>query len=190
MRRGLMARLWAVLLLAPMIGGCAMQLVQPYDAKLVSGAEAFYKKAATMVQEGRAASPGSDPSAHPAHFSRFESRYDKLVIESEALILRAAAAELGERGADLHERIEQAIEGLLPGPCQALAAELGPGSLTVKNFVDLKCLVLEWRRQHADPTLTRASGILKQANWEARKRVLFQAVLSIQQAEGFKKGGS
>ncbi|MEW7977652.1 MAG: hypothetical protein AB2814_09520 [Candidatus Sedimenticola endophacoides] len=118
-----MARLWAVLLLAPMIGGCAMQLVQPYDAKLVSGAEAFYKKAATMVQEGRAASPGSDaeraaiadPSAHPAHFSRFESRYDKLVIESEALILRAAAAELGERGADRAGH-RGAVAGAVSGP--------------------------------------------------------------------------
>ena len=47
--------------------------------------------------------------------------------------------------------------------------------------------MLNWKEQHSDIQLTRNTQILKKANWEGRKLIVFNAILAIQKAEGFKK---
>lgn len=187
----------AAITLALLLAACTVKLVQSYDEKLVNDTEAFYKKAALMIAEGKAASPLKnkqrsaidDPAAHPGHFSRFESKYDALLVDSEALILRgrASSAEIDGAGAAIQEKISKLIEDELPSSCPALRDEIGTVSLTVANYVDLKCLILTWRERHNDDGFTQSKRILKRANWEARKLHLFNTILVIQEAEGFKK---
>lgn len=179
------------------VTACTTRLVQPYNEKLLNDTEAFYKKAATMIEEGKAVSPKTDeeraainkPSEHPAHISAFDPKYDVLIVDSEALILRAMSGsqEIGTTGKAIQNKINELIEASLPSQCPELQAELGKVSLTVGNFVDLKCLILKWRADHGDGKLTKGTGILKKANWEGRKVVLFDTILAIQMAEGFKK---
>ena len=182
------------------LAACSVKLVQPYDEKLLNDTEAFYKKAALMISEGIAVSPRkneqraaiAEPTAHPGHFSKFEAQYDSLLVDSDALILRgmAGSAAIDGAGAAIQEKISELIEDKLPSSCPALKDEIGSVSLTVANYVDLKCLILRWRGQHngeINPELTQGKFILKSANWEGRKLNLFYAVLAIQEAEGFKK---
>ncbi len=186
-------------LLFSFISGCSVKLVQPYDEKLVTDTEAFYKKAAGIIEHGRAVSPKtnearkaiSEPSKHPGHFSQFESKYNDMLIDSEALIMRAMVGsnEIDRTGQKLQAKLDELIETNIPSVCEGLAEEFGKTSLTVKNYVDLKCIVSKWKEQHADPRLTRNTMILKKANWEGRKRSIFNAVLAIQKAEAFKRKG-
>jgi hypothetical protein len=179
------------------ITGCTTRLVEPYNEKLLNDTEAFYKKAATMIEEGRTASPGTDeqrdaissPARHPANVSAFESKYSALVVDSETLILGAMAGdkEISSAGTVIQGKINELIEETLPTRCPELRNELGKAGLTAANLVDLKCLILTWRGEHGDKTLTRGTGILKKANWEGRKLVLFNTILAIQKAESFKK---
>lgn len=177
--------------------GCTTVLVSPYDEKLVTDTEAFYKRAAGIIEEGRAASPLKDsdrdaiinPSTHDAHFTKFESKYNALITDTEALILRAMASDnkIGSTGQALQAKVSELIENSIASKCQELSAEFSNTSLTAKNYVDLKCIVLGWKEQHTDQRLTRNTNILKKANWEGRKLLVFNAVLAIQKAEGFKK---
>lgn len=186
-----------VLAVIQILSGCTTVLVSPYDEKLVTDTEAFYKKAAGMIEEGRSGSPLTDsersavvnPATHKGHFSKFESKYNSLIIDAEALMLRAIASDskISAEGRMLQSKISGWIEGTLPSECQELSAEFANTSLTAKNYVDLKCIVLQWKSQHSDPLLTRNTLILKKANWEARKLLIFNSVLAIQKAEGFKK---
>lgn len=180
-----------------LLTACTVKLVQPYDEKLLNDTEAFYKKAATTIEEGRSASPRTDdernkiiePTKHPAHISAFESKYDALIVDSDALILRAIAGSqsIDSVGEAVQTKINELIEAKLPTLCPELKENLGKVSLTAMNFVDLKCLVLKWRKDHADKELTEGTGILKKANWEGRQVVLFETVLAIEKAERFKK---
>jgi hypothetical protein len=180
-----------------LIPGCTTRLVQPYNEKLLNDTEAFYKKAATMIEEGRAASPKTDeqrdaisiPARHPANVSAFEPKYNALVVDSETLILGAMTGDkqISSAGKAIQGKINELIEETVPTQCPELRAEVGKAGLTAANFVDLKCLILKWRAEHGNETLTRGTGILKKANWEGRKVVLFNTILAIQTAESFKK---
>jgi hypothetical protein len=179
------------------VSGCTTVLVSPYDEKLVTDTETFYKKAAEMIELGRDVSPLKDEdrgkivntSSHNGHFSKFESKYNGLIIDTEALILRAMASDnkIGSTGQALQSKINDLIEASLPSKCQDLSAEFSKTSLTAKNYVDLKCIVLNWKNQHSDTKITQDTKILKKSNWEGRKLVIFNAVLAIQKAEGFKR---
>lgn len=191
-RRVLLAAVCLVLSVA----GCASTLVQPYDETLFNDTGAFFKKAAAVVDEGKKLSPKTDddraaielPATHAAHYSAFESKYDGLIIDVEAMILRAMSKSGAINGAGraMQGKITELIDAALPTNCVELQAEFANVSLTVGNYVDLKCLIVRWRAQHQDARLTRDTQILKRANWEARKSVLFQTILAIQKAEAFK----
>ena len=182
------------------VSGCTTTLVTPYDESLVTGTEAFYKKAAGLIEEARVVSPKTDaersaiqnPASHKGHFSKYESKYNDLIVDTEVLILRAMAgdSEIDAKGKELQAKISQLIdETVTSEQCKQIHAAIGETSLTAKNFVDLKCLVTQWKLQHADSAFTKTTLILKKANWEARKQHLFNAILAIQKAEGFKNKG-
>ena len=185
-----------LLLLIGSLAGCMPRLVQPHDEALVTATEALYAEAAEMIDDGIAASPRTDaerdafrPSTRSdGHYSRYEPRYDKLIRASDLMILRAMAGSDGvdRLGQTLQAKIEAAIDNAVPSVCAELTDsfnELGATSLTVRNQVDLKCLLTRWKEQHADPALTRNSLILKRANWETRRASLFRVVLAIQRAQ-------
>lgn len=187
---------FCVLLLAFCLSGCMPRLVQPYDQTLVTGTEALYAEASAMIDEGVAVSPRSDaerdairsPAKSDGHLGAFSTRYDALIRASDLMILRAMAGseEIDALGQKLQAKIEEAIENAVPSVCAELSAqfdELGAASLTVRNQVDLKCLLTRWKEQHADPEFTRKTLILKRANWEARRASLFRIVLAIQRAQ-------
>lgn len=189
--------------------GCSTTLVQPYDEKLLIDTEAIFKKASAMIDDGTAKSPKTDnaraaiktmaaaPNAlqklseHPAHASKFATRYNELATDSDALILRALSKsqEVGATGNKLQEKIERLIQESIPTVCPELDAEFGSltSSLTVKNYIDLKCILVKWKSQHSDVKLTDSTEILKQSNWELRRSTLFSAILAIQRAETAKK---
>lgn len=183
-------------------GGCATTLVQAYDDKLFTDTEALFKKAATMIDDGLAKSPRTDAdraailaqgqaAAHPAHALKFEARYNELATDSDALILRALvkSQEVGALGEKLQRKIGTLIEESIPSACPEADAEFKSmtSSLTVANYLDLKCLFVTWKARHSDSKLTESTGILKRVNWELRKSTLFAAVLAIQKAEAAKK---
>lgn len=181
-----------------LLAGCPITLVQPYDEKLFTDTETFYKEAAGMIDEGMSVSPRTDderlaikqPEKSPAHFTAFAPKYHALLNESDALLMRAIAGsgKLDTTGLRINEKIGELIGNQLPSTCEELDREFqNSPSLTVKNYVDLKCFLVRWRAQHQDPKLTQETLILKKANWEGRKIVMFNAVVAIQKAEGFKK---
>lgn len=196
-RQPQLARSLAAIIIALSSTACTVTLVQPYDQKLFDDTETFYKKAATLVQEGEMLSPRTDaerknikePLKHPAHLSAFAPKYDALIIDSDALILRAMAnsATIYIAGNKIQQKLEKLIVDPLPSQCSELEEEFKNTSLTVKNYVDLKCVLVRWRAQHGDEKLTDNFMMLKKANWEARKPVMFNLILAIQKAEGFKK---
>ncbi|MBL7186553.1 MAG: hypothetical protein ISS70_09515 [Phycisphaerae bacterium] len=179
------------------LSSCATELVAPYDEGLVTGTEAFYKKAAGIIDEGIRVSPRTDqereriqdPNNHDAHFSRFEPKYSDLLVDSEALVLRAITGsyEIDKVGQKLQEKIDEFIEKQIPSVCQGLSEEFGKTSLTTKNYIDLMCIVSKWKERHENKELTRNTLILKRANWEGRKKTIFNAILAIQKAESKKK---
>lgn len=187
----------AIAVLSLALTGCTIKVVSPYDEKLFNDTEAFFKKANAMVEEGKAVSPLKDedrneivtPGSHPGHFSVFAPKYDALMLDTDALILRAIvnSQTIDPFGSELHTKINDVIDKSMPSACPELLAELGKVDLTAKNFVDLKCTVLRWKDQHADNSVTKGKNILKKANWEGRKIALFDIILAIQKAEGFKK---
>lgn len=185
-----------MLLIAVALSACVPQLVQPHDPALVAGVEALYAEATAMIDDGVASSPVTDAEREAirpanksaAHASQFTARYDALIRAADLMILRAMAGSgtVDRTGDTLQRKIEQVIENAIPSVCSDLTAafdELGATSLTVRNHVDLKCLLTRWKEQHADPALTRGSQILKRANWESRRASLFRIVLAIQRAE-------
>jgi hypothetical protein len=178
---------------------CRVVFVQEYDEKLVVDTELIFKKASIVVDKGISKSPKTDderakinPSdKSDAHFSKFSDDYNELIRDSDALILRSLAksGEINDFSAGLQEKFEIFIEGLIPSACVDLDEELKKStkSLTVKNYIDLKCYFTKWKNQHSDTSLTNNTLILKKANWEARKSGVFNIILAIQKAEAFKK---
>ena len=176
--------------------GCTTKLVSPYDQKLVDWTDALYRKGAGIVAKGEVVSPRTNgeraqignPQKHPGHSSAFAADYEALLLDTDALILQAMAgsSQIGAFGVGLQQKVDELIAAATPAPCPELKESLGEVSLTAANFVDLKCLFLNWRMQHIDEQLTKGTQILKTANWEGRKRVLFNTVLAVQSAERFK----
>jgi hypothetical protein len=207
MKHGIVRATTMLLLSALLLhaAGCATTLVQPYDEKLLTDTEALFKRTSAMIDDGIAKSPRTDEeratlrgatgatslARHPAHAAKFESRYNKLATDADALILRALAHGDGAspRGDALQAKIEKLVVDRLPSACPEADAEFAAmsSSLTVRNYVDLKCILVKWREQHSDPALTDSTGILKRSNWELRRSTLFAAVLVIQRAEMSKK---
>lgn len=198
-RPGRFSFVTATLLAALFLGGCAVTLVQPYDEKLLTDTEAIFKKASTMIDDGITNSPKTDeeraaiakPENHLAHVSKFEGRYAALGTDADALILRvlSKADEVDRIGQNLQKQINALLEKSLPSQCDEIDKEFGlaTSSLSVKNYIDLKCLIVRWKAQHSESTLTRGTGILKRTNWELRKSTIFSAALAIQKAEISKK---
>ena len=89
-------------------------------------------------------------------------------------------------GQKLQQKLDDLIETSIPSVCDGLSDAFGQTSLTARNYIDLKCIITRWKAQHADPALTRDSLILKKANWDGRKNLIFNAILAIQKAEAFK----
>lgn len=187
----------AVLML--LLGGCAVSLVQPYDEKLLTDTEVLFKKTSAMIDEGIEKSPEKDedrlaivePENHPAHFSKFAERYRTLETDADALILRALSKsqEVSPIGEKLQNQIIDLVEKAVPTKCKDIENDLriSTSSLTVKNYIDLKCIVVNWKGQHSDAKLTKETLILKRTNWELRKSAIFSAILAIQKAETSKK---
>jgi hypothetical protein len=198
-RPGRLSLLSASFISALFVGGCAVTLAQPYDEKLLTDTEAIFKKASSMIDDGIANSPKTDderaaipkPESHPAHASRVEGRYASLSTDADALILRALSKseEVDRIGQKLQDQINDLVEKSLPSQCDDIEKELGLAttSLTTKNYIDLKCLIVRWKAQHSDPKLTKNTGILKSTNWELRRSTIFSATLAIQKAETSKK---
>jgi len=188
-----------VSILALFFCSCAITIVQPYDEKLLADTEAIFKEASSMIDDGISNSPRTDeersgikkPEDHLAHISKFQGRYAALGTDADALILRALsrAQEVDKIGEKLQGQINILVEESLPSQCEDIERELGLSttSLTVKNYIDLKCLFVRWKAQHSDLVLTKGTSILKRTNWELRKSTLFSAVLAIQKAETSKK---
>lgn len=204
LRKACMLQRHTALLLAAgvlicLLTGCTtITLVEPYDDKLFNDTETFFKNADAMIELGRFVSPRddgeraaiADPTLHPGHISAFESKYNQLLVDSDALILRAVANSQGVDylGSKIGKEVNKIIDESLPSSCKDLEeARAAETSLTAMNFVDLKCIVIKWKEQHGDQELTNGKSILKKANWQGRKIALFDAVLAIQKAEGFKK---
>lgn len=196
------ARPWPrlmLLVIAALLSACApVRLVEPYDEVLVSRTEALYAEASEMIDDGINLSPLNSaeraairPSARsPAHYSVFAPRYDRLIRASDALILRSMANSdaLDPFGRKVQDGVRKLIDNAAPSTCDELKAEFAnAGSLTVDNYVDLKCLLIRWKAQHGDRRGTDNTLILKRANWEGRRRTLFDYVLEVQRAERAKR---
>lgn len=186
--------LCTAILIALLVSSCtSVVFVQPYDQALVSGTEAFYKKAGKMIQQAEAVSPdhrAKGTAVNPAAtYDHLKPQYDDLVIDANALIIRAAANanRVDALGQKLQGKLEQLVEKAVPPTknCIELKDALAgtPMTLTVSNFVDLKCLVAGWDRQQRE-----APGqILTKTEWSNRNISLMEAIMAIETAETFKK---
>ncbi|MGH8380815.1 hypothetical protein [Pseudomonas sp.] len=191
--------IFPALLISLILFGCTVTLVQPYDAELYKNTEAFYKKASTMILKGQSSSPttpqqlaGIPPktaSDNPGHFSKFQNDYDELLVDSNALILRSLAnsGSVDEIGKQTQAKIEGVIKGNVTSECDTAQQDFPSVDLTTRNYIDLKCLVAKWKKEHQGPAGASSSKqILKKANWEGREKTLFDSILAIQSAEAFK----
>ena len=182
------------------LSGCiTVNLVQPYDSDLYSNTESFYKKASALIADGVSVSPVSnkerdlissqEKEKHPGHYKQFKVKYDSLLIDANALILRALASSgrIDLKAQQIHTKIENAITKSSPGNCDDLQKQYSNVSLTVRNFLDLKCMIGNWEKQHNSTKFTGGKLILKKANWEARSKTLFDGIIAIQKAEASKK---
>lgn len=183
-----------------LVSGCTtVTLVQPYDAVLYNNTELFYKKASELIARGVADSPRTnderkkmskdtgDQSA--GHYNAFKDQYGALVIDVNLLILRALAnsSKIDAKAQGIHIKLEEYISKGMSEECKELHKGFIDVSLTVRNYIDLKCLIEKWDREHQSDEITRSTMILKKANWEGRSKNLFGAILAIQNAEASKK---
>ncbi|WP_214001050.1 hypothetical protein [Arsukibacterium sp.] len=161
--------------------------MQPYDERLLTGSEQFYRNAATIIEHSRSQSPLERPttedSTHPGHIANMENLYAELLIDTNILLLRALAnSELvDETGQRLQNKVSGYIDNALPSNCDNSADDVRAefSSLTVKNFVDLKCLVVTWQAQHE----AAPGKVLTQADWSRRHLSLIRFIVAVQQAE-------
>ena len=176
--------------------GCTIKLVQPYDEKLLADTDAIFKKASLMIDDGIQVSPTTDDarkllaskSDNLAKATNFDIRYLGLSTDADALILKALSKsqDIDPAGKVIENKVTNLIEKKLPiEECKAIENDIGNTyqSLTVKNYIDLKCMFVLWQIQHNDDDLTNKTKILKQINWELRKKSLFSAILAIEKAE-------
>ncbi|WGS87629.1 hypothetical protein [Methylomonas sp. UP202] len=175
--------------------GCPASFVSPYNESLYTETNAFYKNVATVIQDAKSVSPLKDEDRaliteqnapnHEGHFSKFESKYNKLIIDSNALILSSMTDidNIDTIGNYLNGKINSIIADAIPSICNSTEfSELGEKNLTVQNYVDLKCIISKLKQDHKDSV----KGIMKKANFEQKDKLIFNAILAIQKAESFK----
>lgn len=182
-----------VLFLILFVQSCTVTFVQPYDEKLVDATESFYKDTSLAIESAREKSPvnrdnvdPSKPEENSGHLSQYASFYSKAKVNANALIIRAMvnSGKVDKIAANTHIEIEEVISKSLPSNCKNdRAAISGQITLTLQNYLDLKCLVTHWEVQHK----SAPHEILKKVNWESRQVSLMGMVVSIQKAESFKK---
>ncbi|KPH93088.1 hypothetical protein AMS58_19370 [Pseudoalteromonas porphyrae] len=178
--------------LAFLVQACTVTVVQPYDEKLVSATEAFYKETALGLEKAREISPnnrnlpdGSTASDSLGHLSKHINFYSNAKIGANSLIIRAMinTEKVDKIATDVHKQIEKLISQSLPSNCSNDKAQVtGTVTLTLQNYLDLKCLITYWEVQHS----TATHQILKKTNWESRQLSLMGMIVSIQKAESFK----
>lgn len=174
------------------LAGCtAATLVQPYDERLLAGSEQFYRKAATIIEHSRAHSPVDRPTTedvnHPGHLANMDNLYAELLIDANILLLRALtySDQVDDTGRRLQEKITGYIDSAVPSNCDNSAEDVRAefSSLTMKNYVDLKCLVVTWQAQHE----AAPGKVLTQADWSRRHLSLIRYIVAVQQAEAAKR---
>ena len=173
--------------------GCSEKLVTPYNEKLATSTEEFYKETVAVINEGRAVSPTTNvmrkkitnPKGNNAYYSKFEKRYTKLITDSEAIILHAMS---DDDELDMVDPENQSMLGELADinltlpRCVALRNEISKAGFSESNYINLKCLLVSWRDEHANPRYTDNTLILKKANWDGRKKQLFNVILAIRKS--------
>lgn len=179
----------------PLVTGCTLTLVQPYDAQLYENTEQFYTHAATLLLEGEYSSPANtrqlaalspqQANEHPGHYSHFQPQYDKLLVESNTLILRSLVntGTVSEPGKRLQANVERFLQRNFSAQCDTLQKDFPDADLTTRNYIDLKCLVAKWQDEHHQAD----KKILYKANWQGRSRTLFYGILALQSAEASKQ---
>lgn len=173
--------------LISLLGCTAATFVQPYDEQLLSGSEQFYRKAATIIEHSRMQSPAERPTteerSHPGHIANMENLYAELLIDANILLLRAMAnsGQVDASGQRIQSKISQYIDSALPSNCDNSADDIRAefSSLTVRNFIDLKCLIVIWQAQHQ----AAPGNVLTQADWSRRHVSLLRYIMAVQQAE-------
>jgi hypothetical protein len=174
------------------VQSCTVTFVQPYDEKLVDATEAFYKETSLAIEEAKEKSPVSrvniDPgkaSDNSGHLSKHTMFYSKAKVNANALIIRAMvnSGKVDKIGLTIQSEIDEVISKALPSNCKNDHASIsGQITLTLQNYLDLKCLVTHWEVQHKNAP----NEILKKVNWEGRQVSLMGMIVSIQRAETFK----
>lgn len=181
-----------VIFLSLLVQSCTVTFVQPYDEKLVDATEAFYKETSLAIEDAKDKSPVSRGNIDPAkagensgHLSKYTIFYSKAKINANALIIRAMvnSGKVDKIALKAQKEIDEVISKALPSNCTNEHATItGQITLTLQNYLDLKCLVTHWEVQHKNAP----NEILKKANWEGRQVSLMSMIVSIQKAETFK----
>lgn len=125
------------------------------------------------------------PSVNPGHVSQHELFYAMTKVNANALIIRAMvnSGKVDDIARKAHQEINEVISQAIPTNCDGEKALIsGNITLTLQNYLDLKCLVTTWQIQHDNAP----NQILKKTNWESRQRSLTSAIIAIQSAETFK----
>lgn len=208
---------WLLPLFALLASCSSIKLVQTYDENLFNKTETFYEAASKVILRGeseslplksimRLALPGSKPNKHVSHFLNFKDDYEKLIVQTNSLVLRAmlGSEQLNEKTLALHDKVADSINEKLPLKCGDVIPQTTGISLTVQSYISLQCRVIEWQKQHRDRTIKplkgafsekefakigkeTIDGLLTQKEWYARKKALFESVLDIQKAQARKK---
>ncbi|HKM95475.1 MAG TPA: hypothetical protein VJY99_02005, partial [Buttiauxella sp.] len=146
-----------------------------------------------VINEGRAVSPTTNvmrkkitnPKVNNAYYSKFEKKYTKLITDSEVIILHAMS---NDDVVDMTDTENQSMLGELADinltlpRCVAIRKEMGKAGFSESNYINLKCLLVSWRDEHANPRYTENTLILKKANWDGRKKQLFNVILAIRKS--------
>jgi len=185
-----------VLFFILLVQSCTVTFVQPYDEKLVEATESFYKETSLAIEEAREKSPlnrnGIDPNKpeeNTGHLSKYTTFYSKAKVNANALIIRAMvnSGKIDKIAKNIHKVIEEVISKSLPSNCDNERATIsGEITLTLQNYLDLKCLVTHWEVQHKNAPYE----VLKKVNWESRQVSLMGMIVSMQKAESFKTEAS
>ncbi|WP_394202990.1 hypothetical protein [Shewanella waksmanii] len=181
-----------VLVSTLLLSACKLTLVQPYDEKLLSGTEAFYKSTALAIEQAREKSPktrklepGQSAEQNSGYIGHYQSTYAKMRVDANALILRAMvnSGEVDSWAKTTQAKIDELITSAIPSNCASGKSNINDITLTVSNYLDLKCLVSYWQQQHEEAP----NKILTSVNWESRQKSLMDMIIALQKTESFKK---
>lgn len=175
-----------------LLQACTVTFVQPYDEKLVDGTEAFYKEVSKGLIEAESKSLEHrnpviplKPESNPGHISHYKLFYSSAMVSANSLIIRAMVnrGKVDEIALSVHKEIETIISEAVPSNCKDGKSVITEKiTLTLQNYLDLKCLISNWEVQH----LSAQNETLKKGNWEGRQISLMNMIVNIQKAESFK----